>query len=113
MKATDLPQERSKPLEEDDKPLEEENDASGSQDEAPRVNKICFGVFASMSHEFILDHTETAHEIAQSMQSAFRVLSLTRPEHETIIKIMLKCEGIKSYSVIGPILFRIIEELKE
>ena len=61
-----------------------------TQDTASKMNKICFGVFASISHEFILDNHQKADEISLSLQSAFRVISLTRPEYKIILKTLLK-----------------------
>jgi hypothetical protein len=61
-----------------------------TQDEASKMNKISFGVFASISHEFILKNTHKADEISLSLQSAFRVISLTRPEYKIILKTLLK-----------------------
>lgn len=81
-------------------------------DDGAKMNKICFGVFASISHEFILDHGRKADEISLSLQSAFRVISLTRPEYKIILKTLLKCEGIKHYEALGEHILDFVNTLK-
>ena len=66
----------------------------------PPVNKICFGVFASLSHGFNLRHEKQSSEISTALQSAFRVLSLTKPETPIITSMLLKIEGFKEYAVL-------------
>jgi hypothetical protein len=68
---------------------ESKTDRTGG-DDASKMNKICFGVFASISHEFILANSHKADEISLYLQSAFRVISLTRPEYKVILKTLLK-----------------------
>ena len=46
------------------------------------------------------------------MQSAFRVLSLTKPDFSVIIKTLLKCEGFKSYQIIGKNVVDFLELIK-
>ena len=82
-------------------------------DDQNKMNKICFGVFASISHEFILGNQQKADEISLSLQSAFRVISLTRPEYKVILKTLLKCEGIKYYEVLGNNILEFVNTLKE
>ena len=82
-------------------------------DDQNKMNKICFGVFASISHEFILGNQQKADEISLSLQSAFRVISLTRPEYKVILKTLLKCEGIKHYEVLGNNILEFVNTLKE
>ena len=60
-------------------------------------NKVCFGVFASMSHSFILKREQHADEISIALQSAFRVLSLTRPEVSILTGMLLKSENFTGY----------------
>ena len=81
-------------------------------DDQNKMNKICFGVFASISHEFILGNQQKADEISLSLQSAFRVISLTRPEYKVILKTLLKCEGIKHYEVLGNNILEFVNTLK-
>lgn len=81
-------------------------------DDGGKMNKICFGVFASISHEFILDNPQKADEISLSLQSAFRVISLTRPEYRVILKTLLKCEGIKNYEELGNNILEFVNSLK-
>ena len=45
----------------------------------------------------MLDHPHKAEEISQGMQSAFRVLSLTKPDQAILIRTLLKCEGFRNY----------------
>lgn len=83
-----------------------------THDTASKMNKICFGVFASISHEFILDNTHKADEISLSLQSAFRVISLTRPEYKIILKTLLKCEGIRSYDELGENVLEFVNRIR-
>lgn len=76
------------------------------------MNKICFGVFASISHEFILENSKKSEEISNSLQSAFRVISLTRPEYKIILKTLLKCEGIKNYDELGNNIYEFVNSIK-
>lgn len=55
-----------------------------------------------------MNHREKSEEISLSLQSAFRVLSLNRPDYKVIARTLLKCEGVKSYEKLGK---RIIEFL--
>ena len=84
-----------------------------TNDEASKMNKICFGVFASISHEFILNNPHKADEISLSLQSAFRVISLTRPEYKIILKTLLKCEGIKNYEDLGNGVLEFVKKIRE
>ena len=78
-------------------------------------NKVCFGVFASISHRFNLHQDKWAQEISTSLQSAFRVLSLTRPELPLITAMFLKTEGFNHHhelsTLIHEALFRVQEEV--
>jgi len=47
------------------------------------------------------------------MQSAFRVLSLSHPEFDIIIKTMLKCEGIISYSTLSKNVVKFLGAFKD
>lgn len=76
------------------------------------MSKICFGVFASLSHEFILKNNQKADEISLTLQSAFRVISLNRPEDKIILKTLLKCEGIKNYDELGNNILEFINKIK-
>lgn len=58
---------------------------------------MCFGVFASISHSFNLKKEKWATEVSTALQSAFRVLSLTRPEMPIITSMLLKSEGFREY----------------
>lgn len=93
------------------------HDKTGSNattnDEGAKMNKICFGVFASISHEFILENNHKADEISLSLQSAFRVISLTRPEYKIILKTLLKCEGIKDYEELGANILEFVRMIRE
>ena len=60
-------------------------------------NKVCFGVFASISHSFNLKSDKWANELAVALQSAFRVLSLTKPEMNVITAMVLKSFGFRLY----------------
>jgi hypothetical protein len=92
------------------------HDKTGSHDttndEGAKMNKICFGVFASISHEFILDNPQKADEISLSLQSAFRVISLNRPEYKIILKALLKCEGIKNYEELAENIYEFVNRIK-
>lgn len=65
-------------------------------------NKVCFGVFASISQQFNLKKEKWATEVSTALQSAFRVLSLTRPEMPVITNMLLKSEGFRYYKDLGP-----------
>ena len=41
-------------------------------------------------------------EVSLALQSAFRVLGLTRPEMPIVIAMLLKSEGFKQYATLGP-----------
>jgi len=65
-------------------------------------NKVCFGVFASLSHSFNLKKEKWAIEVSTALQSAFRVLSLTKPEMPVIISMLLKSEaGFFNYKALA------------
>jgi hypothetical protein len=53
--------------------------ATGINACSSKVHKICFGVFASISPEFIERNKEVGEEVANSLQSAFRILTLNKP----------------------------------
>ena len=76
------------------------------------MHKICFGVFASISHEFMLNQSQKADEIAKSIQSAFRVISLNKPDIIIIMKSLLKSEGIKSYSYLSEQIFKFFQMIQ-
>lgn len=59
------------------------------------TQKVCFGVFASLSHRFAMRHEAWAQEISTSLQSAFRVLALTRPELPQVTAMLLKTKGFR------------------
>jgi hypothetical protein len=54
-------------------------------------------VFASISHTFNLKKEKWATEVSNALQSAFRVLSLTKPEMPIITSMLLKSEGFREY----------------
>lgn len=83
-----------------------------ANEEGAKMNKIWFGVFASISHEFILENNKKSEEISNSLQSAFRVISLTRPEYKIILKTLLKCEGIKNYDELGNNIYEFVNSIK-
>ena len=83
----------------EDQEIKNEDNTMGGQSKSH--NKICFGVFASLSHRFILRQEKFAEEISVAMQSAFRVLSLTRPELPLLTQMMLKSEGFSHYEVLA------------
>jgi hypothetical protein len=58
-------------------------------------------VFASISHQFNLKKEKWATEVSTALQSAFRVLSLTRPEMPIITCMLLKSEGFLNYKDLG------------
>ena len=76
-------------------------------------HKICFGVYASISHEFILGRERQAEEVSQTLASAFRVLSLTQPEQDVILKTLFKSEGLKSYEELTEKTFRFFKAFRE
>lgn len=79
--------------------MNDANDTLGGASKS--ANKICFGVFASLSHRFILRQEKFAEEISVAMQSAFRVLSLTRPELPLLTQMLLKSEGFSHYDMLS------------
>jgi hypothetical protein len=58
-------------------------------------------VFASISHTFNLKRDKWAAEVSTALQSAFRVLALTRPEIPIITTMVLKSEGFKDYKALS------------
>eukprot|EP00347_Sterkiella_histriomuscorum_P021796 403332737 len=74
------------------------NSIGGGHSKINSQNKVCFGVFASISHQFNLRKEKWATEVSTALQSAFRVLSLTRPEMPIITSMLLKSEGFREYS---------------
>lgn len=76
-------------------------------------NKICFGVFASISHQFNLRSEKWATEVSTALQSAFRVLSLTRPELPMIVTMLLKSEGFFSYKELGSQVYDSLAKVNE
>jgi hypothetical protein len=47
-----------------------------------------------------------------SLQSAFRVISLNRPEYKIILKALLKCEGIKNYEELAENIYEFVNKIK-
>ena len=74
-----------------------EDKTNGSIGGQSKMHKICFGVFASISHGFMLARPGHADEIASTLQSAFRVISLTKPEMLLLMRVLMKCEGFREY----------------
>lgn len=74
---------------------------------------MCFGVFASMSHRFSLQHEQWAAEVSSSLQSAFRVLSLTKPELPLITTMLLKSQSFKHYENLSSKLHEFFFRVKE
>lgn len=89
----DLELEEENDLKEDDNDPNEKSFKDGQKSQ----NKVCFGVFASLSHTFNLQREKWAMEVSTALQSAFRVLSLTKPEMPVITSMLLKSEGFKEY----------------
>jgi len=84
---------KTKPPIVDDNLEDVSNNGSGQQQ-----NKTCFGVFASFSHGFVLKRDKEAEEVAVAMQSAFRVLSLAKPDTKVLVDLLLKSSGFSYHA---------------
>jgi type VI protein secretion system component Hcp len=74
-----------------------ENTANAETYSKIQHHKICFGVFCSVSSPYIIKYPQYGEELSYVTQSAFRILSLTKPENTVILQMILKSEGFKSY----------------
>jgi hypothetical protein len=70
------------------------------EDELPpsnfRPNKICFGVFGSFGHKFIIKEPELADKYCSTAESGFRTLDLVKPDNSFLIETVLRCEGFRN-----------------
>ena len=89
--------------------------ASSTNKKGFSQSKVCFGVFASLSHHLLLsEQSAQQKDLAANLQSAFRVLSLTRPELPLITAMFLKTQNF-SYAqeiseLIHEALYRFVDD---